>query len=105
FGWNCALCSHKVYHLVSFQWQPLDSQGTRWFGSFPGSRPVDLVADRSLLPGTQTYTRLWRSLFMRVTLTALIFVVALQAAAQNIPATAGFDTQTAVARSSQPAIS
>ena len=42
---------------------------------------------------------------MRVTLTALIFVVALQAAAQNIPATAGFDTQTAVARSSQPAIS
>ena len=38
---------------------------------------------------------------MRITLTALIFVVALQAAAQNTPATAVFDTQTAIA---QPAI-
>ena len=42
---------------------------------------------------------------MRVTLTALIFVIALQAAAQNIPATAGFDTQTVIARPSQPAFS
>lgn len=42
---------------------------------------------------------------MRVTLTALIFVIALQAAAQNIPAAAGFDTQTAIARPSQPAFS
>ena len=42
---------------------------------------------------------------MRVTLTALIFVLALQAAAQNIPATAGFDTQIAIARPSQPAFS
>jgi len=41
---------------------------------------------------------------MRVTLTAVIFVIALQAAAQNIPATAVFDTQTAVARPSQPAV-
>ena len=42
---------------------------------------------------------------MRVTLTALILVLALQAAAQNIPVTAGFDTQTAIARPSQPAFS
>jgi hypothetical protein len=40
---------------------------------------------------------------MRVTLTALIFVVALQAAGQNSPATAVFDTQTAIVRPSQPA--
>ena len=42
---------------------------------------------------------------MRVTLTALIFVIALQAAAQNTPATAVFDTQTAIAQPSQPAFS
>ena len=42
---------------------------------------------------------------MRVTFTALIFVIALQAAAQNIPAAAGFDTPTAIARPSQPAFS
>jgi hypothetical protein len=42
---------------------------------------------------------------MRITLTALIFAVALQAAAQNIPATAVFDAQTAIPRPSQPAFS
>jgi len=47
---------------------------------------------------------------MRITLTALIFVVALQAAGQNMPTTAVFDTQTAIVRPasaqpSQPAFS
>ena len=42
---------------------------------------------------------------MRVTLTVLMFVIALQAAAQNTPVAAVFDSQTAIARPSQPAFS
>jgi len=42
---------------------------------------------------------------MRVTWVVLIFLIALRADAQNIPATAVFDTQTAIARPSQPAFS
>ncbi len=42
---------------------------------------------------------------MRATLIALIFVIALQAAAQNAPAAAAFDTQAAIAKPSQPVVS
>jgi hypothetical protein len=42
---------------------------------------------------------------MRAKLIALIFFVGIQAAGQNIPATAVFDTQTSIVQSSQPAIS
>ena len=42
---------------------------------------------------------------MRATLIALIFLVGIQAAGQNNPATAVFGTQTSIVQSSQPAIS